>query len=324
LTKLIIQIPCFNEETSIAGTLEDIPSTIEGIDEIETLVIDDGSEDNTSHVAREMGVDRIIRLPKNTGLANAFSIGLQVAVEMGADIIVNTDGDHQYPGKYIADLIAPILSGKAEFVVGDRQVDRVSHFSRWKRFLQKLGSAVVRWASNTDIPDTTSGFRAITSDAASRLVIFSDYTYTLETIIQAGKKGIAITSIPIEVNPIKRRSRLITSNLSYILKSAATITRIFLLYEALRVFLTISAFPFVAGMALLLRYGYFYIIGDSQGHIQSLIIASILLILAFQTTLLGLLADLIGKNRRLSEDIQYRLRRKSSDSLDQHRARRFQ
>lgn len=310
MTKLIVQIPCFNEESTIEGTLDDIPSTIDGIDEIEILVIDDGSEDSTAAIAKSRGVDRVVRLSKNTGLANAFSIGLQVAVEMGADIIVNTDGDHQYPGKYIADLIFPILRGEAEFVVGDRQVDRVPHFSRWKRFLQKLGSAVVRWASNTDIPDTTSGFRAITSDAASRLVIFSDYTYTLETIIQAGKKGISVTSIPIEVNPIKRQSRLITSNLRYILKSATTITRIFLLYEALRVFLTISAFPFVAGLALLLRFGYFYIIGDGQGHIQSLIIATILLILALQTTLLGLLADLIGKNRRLSEDILYRLRRK--------------
>jgi glycosyltransferase involved in cell wall biosynthesis len=313
LTKLVIQIPCYNEEATIIGTLEDIPSEIEGIDKIETLIIDDGSEDNTSHIARDMGVHRIVRLPKNTGLANAFAVGLQVAVEMGADIIVNTDGDHQYPGKYIADLVSPILKGEAEFVVADRQVDRVPHFSYWKRFLQKLGSAVVRWASNTDIPDATSGFRALTSDAASRLVIFSDYTYTLETIIQAGKKGIAVTSIPIEVNPIKRQSRLITSNLSYILKSMTTITRIFLLYEALRVFLTISALPFIAGMVLLFRFGYFYIIGDGQGHIQSLIIAAILLILAFQTTLLGLLADLIGKNRRLSEDIQYRLRRKKID-----------
>jgi len=309
LIKLIIQIPCFNEESTIERTLDDIPRTIAGIDDIEILIIDDGSEDSTAAIARSKGVDRVVRLPKNTGLAHAFSIGLQAAIEMDADIIVNTDGDHQYPGRYIPELVYPILRGEAEIVVGDRQIDSIKHFSRLKKSLQRFGSWIVRWASGTDVPDTTSGFRSFSREAALRLSIFSGYTYTLETIIQAGKKGIAITSIPIEINPVYRQSRLIRSTSRYILRSGVTILRIFMMYEALRVFLSLSALPLAAGLFLIGRFFYFFIIGDSAGHIQSLIVASILMILGFITVLMGLLADLIARNRRISEDIIYQIRK---------------
>lgn len=307
--KLIIQIPCFNEAETLPSTIADLPRQVPGFDEVEFLVIDDGSTDGTHEVAKELGVHHIHRLPQNRGLAHAFTLGLETALKLGADVIVNTDGDNQYRGEYIKDLVRPILEGEAEIVIGDRQIDRISHFSPMKKILQKLGSWVVRWASGTDIPDATSGFRALSRTAALQLVIFSSYTYTLETIIQAGKKGLSVTSIPILTNTMLRESRLIRSIPRYILRSAGTILRIFLMYEPLRVFLTLGMFPIIAGSLLLIRFGYFFITTDDSGHIQSLIIASILIVLGLLIFLLGMLADLIARNRQLTEEMNYRLRR---------------
>jgi len=316
VTKLIIQIPCYNEEETLPATIADLPRTIDGVDKVEILVIDDGSTDQTINVARELGVDHIVRLTQNQGLAVAFARGLEASLQMGADIIVNTDGDNQYRGDCIRDLVEPILRGNAEIVVGDRQIDTIQHFSVFKKILQKFGSWIVRWASKTDVPDATSGFRAFSKEAALRLSIFSEYTYTLETIIQAGKKGISITSVPVETNEVLRESRLIQSTFQYVIRSAITIIRIFLMYEALRSFLSLGAIPLAGGFLLLLRFGYFYIIGQGQGHVQSLIISSILILIAFIIFLLGFLADLIARNRRINEEIVYRIRKKDSVQVD--------
>ncbi|KPK93447.1 MAG: glycosyl transferase [Anaerolineae bacterium SM23_ 63] len=307
--KLIIQIPCYNEAETLPSTIADLPKQVPGFDVVEILVIDDGSTDGTHEVAKELGVHHIHRLPQNRGLAHAFATGLETGLKLGADVIVNTDGDNQYRGEYIKDLVRPILEGEAEMVIGDRQIDRISHFSPMKKLLQKLGSWVVRWASGTNVPDATSGFRAISQTAALQLVIFSSYTYTLETIIQAGKKGLSVTSIPIITNTVLRESRLIRSVLRYVLRSTGTILRIFLMYEPLRVFLTLGMFPVIAGSLLLIRFGYFFITTDDAGHIQSLIIASILIVLGLLIFLLGMLADLIARNRQLTEEMNYRLRR---------------
>ena len=306
--KLIIQIPCYNEEATLPETLADLPKTIDGIDVIETLVIDDGSSDQTASVARNLGVDHVVRFARNRGLAFAFAGGLDVCLSAGADIIVNTDGDHQYQGACIPDLVGPIVRGEADMVVGDRQVDTIAHFSWLKKILQKLGTRVVRWTSATDVKDATSGFRALSRQAAAQLVVFSSYTYTLETIIQAGKRGLVVASIPVETNPKLRESRLISNIFSYVLRSSLTILRIFMMYEALRVFSLISLMPALAGVVLFVRYAYYFSIGQGSGHIQSVVVASVLLLLAFQILLLGLLADLIAKNRRLSEEIHYRMR----------------
>jgi glycosyltransferase involved in cell wall biosynthesis len=309
VTKLIIQIPCYNEADTLPATVRDLPRSIEDVDIIEVLVINDGSTDGTADIARELSVDHIIRLTQNQGLAVAFARGLEASLQMGADIIVNTDGDNQYRGDCIRDLVKPILNGDAEMVVGDRQINTIQHFSALKKVLQKLGSWIVRWASKTDVPDATSGFRAFSKEAALRLSIYSEYTYTLETIIQAGKKGISITSVPVETNEVLRESRLIHSTFQYVIRSAITIIRIFLMYEALRVFLGLSVIPLVGGIFLLGRFGYYFLIGDGQGHIQSLIIATILMVLGFVTILVGLLGDLIARNRRLNEEINYRIKK---------------
>jgi len=306
--KLIIQIPCYNEEATLPKTLADLPEAIPGIDVIETLVIDDGSTDRTSSLARELGVNHVIRFPRNRGLAVAFAGGLNACLNAGADIIVNTDGDHQYQGSSIPNLVEPIVRGEADMVVGDRQVETIPHFSWLKKVLQKLGTRVVRWTSGTNVQDATSGFRAISRQAAAQLVVFSSYTYTLETIIQAGKRGLVVASVPVETNPKLRESRLIRSVFSYVLRSSVTILRIFMMYEALRVFSLISLMPALAGVVLFVRYAFFYAAGQGSGHIQSVVVASVLLLLAFQILLLGLLADLIAKNRRLSEEIHYRIR----------------
>jgi len=312
VTKLIIQIPCYNEAETLPATIADLPRTIDGVDEIEILVIDDGSTDGTVAVARELGVDHIIRLTNNQGLAAAFARGLETSLQKGADVIVNTDGDNQYRGEFVRDLVEPILEGEAEMVVGDRQIDTIQHFSVAKKILQKIGSRIVRWASNTDVPDATSGFRAFSKEAALRLSVFSEYTYTLETIIQAGKKGIPITSVPVETNEVLRESRLIRSTFQYVISSGVTITRIFLIYEALRVFFALSVIPLLGGFFLLGRFMYYFIIGDGQGHIQSLIVATILIVLGFMTILIGLLGDLIARNRRLNEEINYRLKKRDA------------
>jgi len=316
MTKLIIQIPCFNEAETLPATLEDLPTEVLGCDQVEVLVIDDGSTDGTSVVAHDSDVDHVMILPRNTGLANAFAVGLQRALELGADVIVNTDGDHQYPGRFVQDIVQPIIEGKADMVIGDRQIEQIEHFTGPKKVLQRLGSWVVRWASGTDVPDTTSGFRAFSREAALRLSIYSNYTYTLETIIQAGKRNIALTSVPIETNLVERHSRLIRSVPAYIAISAATIVRIFLMYEALRVFLGLSLIPLLSGIFLLGRFGYYYLSGEGSGHIQSLVVAAILMVLGFLTILLGLLADLIAQNRRMSEDILYKVRKADLGSYD--------
>ena len=312
--KLIIQIPCYNEEETLPETLADLPHSLEGISSIETLVVDDGSLDRTASVARELGVDHLVRLPANRGLAFAFSAGLEASLKAGADIIVNTDGDHQYQGDSIADLVRPIIKGEADMVIGDRQVDTIPHFSWVKRTLQKLGTSVVRWTSGTSVQDATSGMRALSREAASRLVVFSSYTYTLETIIQAGKKGLVVISVPVRTNRMLRESRLISSLLDYVIRSAVTILRVFLMYEALRVFTLLSLVPFLAGLALVVRYVYYFAVGQGAGHVQSVVVASGLLLLTFQIFLLGLLADLIAKNRRLSEEIHYQLRQRTGSS----------
>lgn len=305
---LIVQIPCYNEADTLPEVLADIPRELPGVDRVEVLVIDDGSTDGTVEVARQHGADHVVRLPRNRGLAHAFAAGVEAALGLGADIIVNTDGDHQYQGHYILDLIEPIVSRQADMVVGDRQVHTIPHFSRIKKLLQRIGSWVVRWTSDTDVADATSGFRALSSEAAMRLTIFSRYTYTLETIIQAGKKGLVVASVPVGTNEKKRESRLIRSTPRYLLRSAVTIVRIFLMYEPLKVFSWLSLMPLLASAGLFARYLYFYGIGEGAGHVQSFIVAAVLALVAFQVLLLGLLADLIARNRRLNEDLLYRVR----------------
>lgn len=307
--KLVIQIPCYNEAETLGQTLADLPRQLAGFNSVELLVVDDGSTDETAQLARDLGVEHVISHPRNRGLAAAFATGLARALELGADVILNTDGDHQYRGEFIPALVEPILCGQADIVVGDRQVQRIAHFSTAKKLLQRLGSWVVRWVSGTRVIDATSGFRAISRQAALQLTVFSTYTYTLETIIQAGKKGLTVVSVPVETNEMLRESRLIRSMPRYVLRSAITILRIFLMYEPLRIFALLSLGPGLFGAALLLRYGYFYSIGEGSGHIQSVVAGAALQILAFQVFLLGLLSDLIARNRRLMEDNLYLIRR---------------
>lgn len=313
LPKLIIQVPCFNEEEHLAATLRDLPRQVHGVAEVKILVIDDGSSDRTAEVARLNGADYILRLPNNRGLAHAFRSGVDAALRLGADVIVNTDGDNQYCGGDIGNLIQPILRGAADMVVGDRDPRNLRHFSRAKRLLQHYGSWVVRQLSGTQIPDATSGFRALSRDAAMRLNVISDFTYTLETIIQAGKKKLPVTHVQVNTNPERRNSKLFTTTSSYIKHSVATILRIYALYEPLKVFSYIGGTLIVAGTALGLRFVYYYWTAGGRGHIQSLLLTVLLIIIGFQTVLIGLLADLIGSNRSLIEDVLYRLRRLELD-----------
>jgi glycosyltransferase involved in cell wall biosynthesis len=315
--KLIIQIPCYNEEKTLPETLRDLPRAVPGVDQIEVLVVDDGSLDRTAEVARSMGVEHVIRLQQNRGLAYAFLTGLEAALRLDADVVVNTDADNQYRGEDVERLVAPILQGRADIVVGDRRVATVSHFSPFKRWLQRLGSWVVQQAAGVKIPDATSGFRALSREAALRTLVFSQYSYTLETLIQAGSRQMAIEYVPVRVNPQTRRSRLMRSVPEYLTQSGLTILRTYTLYRALRVFLGLGGFLLLGGAFLGLRYLYFAIVrGSSAGHVQSLILAAILLIAGFQVCLIGLMADLIGFNRRMLEDALYRLR---CLELKQHR-----
>jgi glycosyltransferase involved in cell wall biosynthesis len=318
--KLIIQIPCLNEAATLPQTIADLPREIPGIDEVEFLVVDDGSTDGTLAVARSCGVDHLVRLPVNHGLAYAFGIGLTESLRRDADVIVNTDGDNQYRGEDIPALVQPILNHEADIVIGDRQIDTIPHFSQLKKILQKIGSWVVRWASGTHIPDATSGFRAFSRDAAMHLNVYSSYTYTLESIIQAGKMGIVITHVPVITNKRTRDSRLIHNAFDYVMRSAITITRILLMYEALRFFFTLGAFLFILGTILGVRFLYFLFISQGEGHIQSLILTAVLLVLGFQTILLGLLGDLIAKNRKLNEDTLYQLRILRYDRFENKRS----
>lgn len=302
--KLIIQIPCYNEEETLAVTLAALPRQVPGFETVEWLIIDDGSQDNTVQVAREHGVDHIVRHTRNKGLARGFMSGLEACLRLGADVIVNTDADNQYNAGDIPALTAPILEGRADFVVGARPITTIEHFSPVKKFLQKLGSWVVRVASKTDIPDAPSGFRAISRTAAQKLVVFNEYTYTLETIIQAGQKNMAITSVPIRVNEDLRPSRLVKSIPSYIKRSIVTIVRIFIIYRPFRFFTTIGAILFGSGFLLGLRFLYFYLTGSGGGHIQSVILSGVLLGAGFQTLLVAFLADLLAANRKLIEDVR--------------------
>lgn len=320
--KLIIQIPCLNEEKTLPATVGDLPRHIDGITEIETLVIDDGSTDRTVEVARQLRVNHIVRLTNRKGLAEAFMAGLDACLKLGADLIVNTDGDNQYRGADIVRLVQPILDRKADMVVGDRQVERVPHFSPLKKHLQKLGSWVVRHVSGTDIPDATSGFRAYSREAALRLNVISRFTYTLETIIQAGKKNIALTHIKVATNGKLRESRLFSSIPAYVSRSIATIFRIYTMYEPLRTFVTIGAIIFFAGFLISVRFLYYYFFANAgQGHIQSLILSAVLMMVGFQVGLIGLVADLIAGNRRLIEDCLYRLKKVEMDTLSMRESR---
>jgi len=307
--KLIVQIPCLNEAETLPATLRDIPRSIPGIDMVEILVIDDGSRDGTSDVARRHGVEHVVRFSRRKGLASAFAAGMDACVKLGADIIVNTDGDNQYAGADIPTLIGPLVRGDADIVIGDREVRDLAHMSAMRKRLQWLGSWVVRQMSDTNVPDTTSGFRAYTREAALRMTIVSEFTYTLESIIQAGKKRMAIAHVPIRSNPRTRKSRLFSSVWTYIKASAATIIRIYAMYEPLKVFGVIGLVVFGGGLAVSLRFVYFYLVGEGLGHVQSLIFAAVLLIVGFQIALIGLLADVISGNRKLLEDLLYRVRR---------------
>ena len=307
--KLIIQIPCLNEEKTLPLVVKDIPKKIDGIDKVEILVVDDGSTDRTSEVAEELGVDHIVQLSYNRGLAYAFMVGLDTALKFGANIIVNTDGDNQYNGCDIPKLIKPILENKAEIVVGDREVEKIKHFSLTKIFLQKLGSWVVRQLSGTSIPDVTSGFRAYSKETAMQINIVSKFSYTIETIIMAGKKNIPITHVAIRTNKKLRDSRLFKSTWGYLKNSIATIVRIYAMYEPLKVFSYIGGTSFFLGFILGCRYVYFFFIGSTTGHVQSLILSAILIIVGFQIILIGLAADLISINREYVENSLYRIKK---------------
>ena len=304
--KLIIQIPCYNEAEALPVTLKELPREVPGFSTVEWLVVNDGSTDGTEEIARNCGVDHIVTLTGNQGLARAFLAGLDAAVRSGADVIVNTDADNQYCAADIPLLTAPILAGEADIVIGSRPIDEIASFSPIKKFLQKAGSTIVRFVSKTDVPDAPSGFRAMRREAALRFNVFNDYTYTLETIIQAGQKSMAITSVPVHVNRALRPSRLVKNIPSYLTKSVITIIRIFVVYKAFRFFMTIGLTLFVFGFLAGLRFLYYYLMGDGTGHVQSLILSSILLGIGFQTMLTAFLADLLAVNRRLMEDVQYR------------------
>jgi glycosyltransferase involved in cell wall biosynthesis len=306
--KLIIQIPCLNEAQTLPATLADLPKTIAGVDVVEVLVIDDGSRDGTADVARACGVDHIVRLRRNKGLAAAFQAGLDASLKAGADFIVNTDADNQYAGQDIPKLIAPLLHGEADMVIGDRNIAELRHMSWRKRQLQALGSWVVRQVSSTSVPDTTSGFRAYTRETALRMTIVSEFSYTLESIIQAGKKRMAIAHVPVSVNPRTRPSRLFDSVFSYIKRSGATVVRIYAMYEPLKVFTYLGGAISLAGVAGFVRFFYYYLNGLASRHIASLVASGMFVTLGFLVLVIGLLADVISGNRKLLEDLVYRVR----------------
>jgi glycosyltransferase involved in cell wall biosynthesis len=307
--KLIIQIPCYNEEATLGETLKALPRKVAGFDRVEWLIIDDGSRDGTVEVARRGGVDHIVSLPTNQGLARAFMAGIEASLKAGADVIVNTDADNQYDASAIPSLVHPILEGRAQIVIGARPIMQMEEFSLIKRLLQRLGSAVVRIASGTNVPDAPSGFRAIHREAALRLCVFNEYTYTLETIIQAGRKNIPIASVPVKANLVTRPSRLVRSVSSYVRRSLLTIARIFILYKPLRFFLVLGTLALVPGVLIGLRFVIDYLAGDGAGHIQSLILAAVLILIATVIYAAGIITDLIAANRVLLEEVRTRLLR---------------
>ncbi|MEP6954440.1 MAG: glycosyltransferase family 2 protein [Solirubrobacteraceae bacterium] len=307
--KLIIQIPCFNEEEHLPATLADLPREVAGFDAVEWLIIDDGSIDRTIEVAREHGVDHIVRLTNNKGLAAGFQAGLDACLKLGADVIVNTDADNQYSAADIPKLVAPVLAGTADMVVGDRETDSIEHFSPLKKRLQRLGSAVVRMASETSVPDTTSGFRAYNREAAIGLAVVSKYTYTLETLIQAGKLLVATDHVAISTNPQTRASRLFPSMGSYVRRNAVAIARIYAQYEPLRVFMTLAVLATLAALIPFTRFVVAYVSGDGAGHVQSLIFGAVLFNAAVVLFALGIIGDLLYGQRIMSQRIFERVRR---------------
>ncbi len=319
--KLVIQIPCYNEEDSLPTTIADLPKKITGIDEIAVLVVDDGSTDDTAVIARSLGAT-VVRHTKNRGLAAAFMTGIHAALAMDADIIVNTDADNQYRGEHIPDLIRPVLEKRADMVVGVRPITRIEHFSLLKKVLQRVGSAVVRLASGTSVEDAPSGFRALSREAALRITVFSDYSYTLETIIQCGLKNLVVATVPVTVNPPTRPSRLFRSTIGYVWRSVLTIGRILLLYRSFRFLALAGGIIFTAGFVLGLRFLFYFFLGQGDGHIQSLLLGAVLLITGFQTFLIGIIADLIAANRKMLEEIQYHQRRSTLICRDEDSSRR--
>lgn len=307
--KLIIQIPCYNEAETLEIALNDLPKQIDGIDQIEYLIINDGSKDNTAEVARNWGVHYIVNFKRNKGLAKGFMAGLNECLRQGADIIVNTDADNQYCGEDIEKIVRPIIEGKADMVIGERPIDETQHFSPLKKKLQHFGSWVVRKASNTDIPDAPSGFRAYSREAAMKMNVVNEYTYTLETIVQAGRNKMAVTSVPIRTNAELRPSRLFSSMMGYVKKSMITIIRSFMMYRPLRFFCTLGTIAILIGVALGIRFLVFFFQGSGGGNVQSLILASMLIVIGVQTIIVGLQADLISANRKILQDIQYKVRK---------------
>jgi len=312
--KLIIQIPCLNEEETLPLTLRELPKEIDGIDVIETLIVDDGSTDRTVEIAKQHQVDHILQLGSNKGLAKAFVAGLNRALELGADIIVNTDADNQYNANDIPKLIQPILDQRADMVIGNRRVETIKHFSPWKIFLQKCGSWFVRQISGTEVPDATCGFRAWSRSAAMQVNVVSDFTYTIETLISAGNNNLALEYVDIRVNEKLRESRLFPNIASYLQRTLVTIIKIYSMYKPLKVFAIAGGITFLMGFAIGCRYLYFFFQGMTEGHVQSLILSAILLIVGFQIIMMGIVADLIAINRQLLEDIQVRVKKRDMDS----------
>lgn len=306
--KLVIQIPCYNEEKSLPVTIDALPKHIDGVDEIEVLIINDGSTDNTVEIAKKLGVSHIVEMPHNCGLAKAFITGLNASLHFGADIIVNTDADNQYNANDIEKLVNPIINGEADIVIGARPVEKIKHFSILKKFLQKLGSKVMRLISSTEVQDAPSGFRAFSKNAALQMNVFDNYTYTLETIIQARAKGLTVKSVSVEVNPDLRNSRLVKNNFDYVRRSVFTMIRMFLIYRPFRFFSIIAGIFLLSGILLGCRFLYYYFLSSGNGHVQSLILSAILLITSVQFLVIAVVSELFSINRKLLEDIQKRIK----------------